>query len=449
MPFLTLEDPNAKIKGSRDPLGTMTLWLAFSRHVITNITTVTTSVRAFTILLLGRYFAERLIDDGSVEPEKATEVVLRLEQAAAYARHVGHGVVDDIRGIERVKRFLSDGKGKVAIQADRRGMILSDQRTYGIWGLYTLSSRRSGLIPDGMWGVTPIARHFLERNYIAQLNGAERSLMRILTRGGTLDTRPKDPVFSALVKILPSAFSPDEAAFYGRYIRDGYPADDSQAPDGEDGSAPAGEWMESGAESKGVRQARLRHLLEGHTDLKQRTTRAEVIGLVDAARPIDEGLANALDRIVHLEALLAPAEAVFDFLLTRTGQTPREVAGTLRERWGRAVPNLDPDAFKDLLGEISKTSSPEIAALLRQTHEALRMGEYTAAARSVIAWNVRVQERRKGAPWIVIDPAGRLDVRYRDLEQPLPEADDLPTLWRNSYLIDSLKALTLQLRNVR
>ena len=33
--FLTLEDPNAKIKGSRDPLGAQPIWAAFGRHVVT------------------------------------------------------------------------------------------------------------------------------------------------------------------------------------------------------------------------------------------------------------------------------------------------------------------------------------------------------------------------------------------------------------------------------
>jgi hypothetical protein len=119
MPFLTLEDPNAKIKGSRDPLGIVPIWAAFGRHVITNITTVSTSVRGFTIVLLARYFAGRLIEERTAKREEALDIFLRMEQAAAYARHVEHGVDDDIRGIERVKRLLQEGKGKVPIRADR------------------------------------------------------------------------------------------------------------------------------------------------------------------------------------------------------------------------------------------------------------------------------------------------------------------------------------------
>ena len=49
-PFLTLEDPNAKIKGSRDPLGAQPIWAAFGRHVVTNVTAQSTSVRGFTTL---------------------------------------------------------------------------------------------------------------------------------------------------------------------------------------------------------------------------------------------------------------------------------------------------------------------------------------------------------------------------------------------------------------
>jgi hypothetical protein len=56
--FLTLEDPNARIHGSRDPLGVQPVWASFGRHVVTNLTTVTDSIRGFTILLLARMLTE-------------------------------------------------------------------------------------------------------------------------------------------------------------------------------------------------------------------------------------------------------------------------------------------------------------------------------------------------------------------------------------------------------
>jgi hypothetical protein len=65
--FLTLEDPRAKIQGSRDPLGAQPVWSGFGRKLVSNLTTVSNSVRGFTVLLLGHYFGERLIEEGKAE----------------------------------------------------------------------------------------------------------------------------------------------------------------------------------------------------------------------------------------------------------------------------------------------------------------------------------------------------------------------------------------------
>ena len=88
--FLTLEDPRAKIQGSVDPLGVQPIWSHFGRHVVTNLTTVSNSVRGFTVLLLGRYLAEQLVEDGRADPEDALSIFLRTEQACGYARHARH-----------------------------------------------------------------------------------------------------------------------------------------------------------------------------------------------------------------------------------------------------------------------------------------------------------------------------------------------------------------------
>ena len=148
--FLTLEDPRAKVQGSRDPLGVQPVWAAFGRHVVTNLTTVSNSVRGFTILLLGRYYAQRLIEERRAGEEDVLSIFLRMEQLGAYARYVGHDVEGDIRGIERVKWFLAEHGAKVPIQDNATGMILSDQKTYGLWGLFSVPSRVSGCTGPGL-----------------------------------------------------------------------------------------------------------------------------------------------------------------------------------------------------------------------------------------------------------------------------------------------------------
>src|SRR5215207_8406386 len=107
-PFLTLLDPRAKIKGSRDPLGLQILWTKLGRQVVYNLTTVTTSLRGFTVLLLGLYFAERAITESNIPPNQLVELFLKFEQLAAYSRvvaqtaHNSDYAEDEIRGIQRV-----------------------------------------------------------------------------------------------------------------------------------------------------------------------------------------------------------------------------------------------------------------------------------------------------------------------------------------------------------
>jgi hypothetical protein len=427
MPFLTLEDPNARIKGSRDPLGAQPVWAAFARHVVTNLTGAANSVRAFSILLLGRYYAQRLIENGSVAPEHALDVVLRMEQIGAYARFKGHGVTDDIRGIERVKRFEEENGGRVYIETGRRGLILSDQRIYGIWGLFTVSARVSGLIPDGPAGVTDRACDLIEAAYLPHLRAVEAPLLKLLARGGRLEVRGRDPLFAAICRVLPESYTAREAEFYGRTLRDG---------------------LEVQEGANGGRQALFSRLLRQHTRLTRPVTREEVVSLAEGAEKEDRRLGDTLRRIIHLESLLAPADALFDYLLTRDGQRPEAVSEDLLDHWGPEVPNLDSSAFDALTTEIESASTPKQAMAMRQCQIALRSGKYDSAIRAVIEWNTEVMKRRESAPWVRVSDRNRIEVRYRGAEHLLLEQDELPTLWRNQYFFDSLKKVTRQLGNV-
>ena len=67
MHFLTEIDPRAAVAGSRDPLGLQPIWSALGREVVGNLTTVTTSVRGFTTLILGLYFADEIVAAGNKE----------------------------------------------------------------------------------------------------------------------------------------------------------------------------------------------------------------------------------------------------------------------------------------------------------------------------------------------------------------------------------------------
>ena len=356
--------------------------------------------------------------------EDALDIFLRMEQVGAYVRHVAHGVKGEIRGIERVQRFTDEQHGSVVIAADRRGMILSDQKVYGLWGLYSVPARTSGLIPQDALDVMPAAREFIERHYISRLNGSAGKFRKLLTQGGRLRTNDRDPVFAALTPILDPRFTSDELEFYGTYLRDGH-----DVP-----GADAG------------RQERFRRLLESDTELGELAGRAEILHLAKRARRQDEGLSVSLDRIAHLEAFLAPTAALFQHLLTRHGQQVTNVAEEIRHMWGSKVPNLDRAAFKELLSEIQSTSTDAVGSLMDQVHAALHAGDFETAIDGLLSWNEVVMQIRGGAPWARIGDGRRLDVRYRGTEQLLPAKDELPDLWMNSYFIDALKNVTQQLK---
>jgi hypothetical protein len=214
--FLTLEDPNARIQGSRDPLGVQPVWASFGRHVVTNLTTVTTSIRGFTVLLLGRLLTEKMIEKGAAGEQDALSIFLRAEQMGSYARYLAHGVDGDIRGIERVKRFVEENGSYIPIQDDISGMILSDQKVYGLWGLYSVSARTSGMIADGPVGLSEFARDFTDKNYWPVLHPAETKLFKLLKDGGRLRTHGNDPIFSSMSKLLPQTFTDEEIWFYSQ-----------------------------------------------------------------------------------------------------------------------------------------------------------------------------------------------------------------------------------------
>jgi hypothetical protein len=174
-PFLTDIDSRAAIKGSRDPLGVQPIWSRFGRHVVGNLTTVTSSVRDFTVLLLGYYFIERAVEDGATDGDLAT--FLKWEQLAAYAR-ARINEERGFRGTDRVWTRIHESD-RVRLGIDSSCQILGNQKIYGLWGLYSVSAKASGLLDGDPPRLTPPAHDLVERVYLP-----------ILAEAGLRDGRP-------------------------------------------------------------------------------------------------------------------------------------------------------------------------------------------------------------------------------------------------------------------
>lgn len=428
--FLTLEDPRARVKGSRDPLGVQPIWSAFGRHIIANLTTVTDSLRGFTVLLLGRYFGERLLKDGKIEEEDVVDVFLRVEQVCGYARCMALeddvGWAGRVLGIERVKRRISEGPTSVRIGITPDATILSDQKTYGLWGLFSVSARVSKLLSDGPVGLTPEAREFVERHYLPHLLPVLGRWERLVGSRRTRSLKRPSRVLGALEGIL-GGLSAAERQFYRTYLCDGQRCE----------HLPTG------------RQATFRRLLESHCELHHDINRHELVAARNAAQAEDPELARRIGRILVLEALLAPCDVIFAFLQTRHGQPPSEVAAALAERWGGSVPHLKPAEFEEIRDEIAGLVGEDITARMAGVQKALSVGDYAVAIEHLLAWNQLVMMRRSASPWVRLDDRGALDVRYRGVERELPTGEAMSSLWRNSYFVNALKALVAQTAETR
>jgi hypothetical protein len=227
-PFLTLIDPRAKIKGSRDPLGLQPIWTRFGRQVVYNLTTVTTSLRGFTVLLLGLYFAERTVEELRAEEARFADLFLKFEQLAAYSRvawREGDGYSEDeIRGIQRVQRNLNEGKGRVRISADQERQILANQKTYGLWGLYSVAARNSSwLEPDGPRLIhrpdAPTVRDYIETEYLPKLARGGESILAFLKKDRYFEPCGKDSLLGrSLANLLNPEITESERAFYFRHL---------------------------------------------------------------------------------------------------------------------------------------------------------------------------------------------------------------------------------------
>lgn len=424
--FLTLEDPRARIKGSRDPLGVQPIWWAFGREVVGNLTTQTNSCRGFAVLLLGRYFAQRLLEYEEIDEEDVLNAFLRFEQICGYARHLarnGTGTEDTterILGIERISRRSAEQA--VTIDATGAAAILSDQRAYGLWGLYSVSARASKLLPDGPAGVTEVTVEFVEEHYLPQLGQVFERLKVLVRDGGTL--RLRSGIVRALGKALSGRLSPREREFFRKHL----------CQDGHGGNTPRGQ------------QARFCRLLERHSDLRRGINRGELEDIRKGSSGEDPELANRIGQILTVEALLAPCDVIFGVLRARHGRKPEAVAKELRNAWGgQGPPHLDPDEFEKVLPRIARVAGEEVKGHVQRVQQALFHGNYEAAIGEMLPWNGVVMTNRNAAPWIRLDDHdGTLDVRYRGPEPRLPRPTELDSLWRYSYFINALKALLAQ-----
>jgi hypothetical protein len=430
LPFLTQLDTRAVVKGSRDPLGVQGIWTRLGRQVVGNLTTVSSSARDFTVLLLGYYFAERVVDAGGTEGELAT--FLKWEQLAAYAR-ARSNPEEGFRGTDRVRTRLADG-GRVKLGLSNDAQILSNQKVYGLWGLFSVPARSSGLLENEP-RLTPEARGLVERFCLPRLGaGASGSAQGIVERlrqkECAVDLRDGSRD-SAVLDGVASAISDGTKA-----LRDAYTE----------------HLVCGGAEDRtnGVQRAFADLLVETTNHDDWRLNAEALVALINATKEDDVGreLARRLGHIRTCELLLAPTVALFEFVLGHDGQSQAYISEQVRSAWGGgAGTTIAISATEAIEAALRAGADADTGLRWLRMARALRAGAYEDAVNLVLEQNASVMRARSsGAPWAAFEQ-GKLRVRFQD-EQigRLPAANGLPTYWRHAYFIESLRNVAFEVR---
>lgn len=420
-PFLTDLDPRAAVKGSRDPLGIQAIWTRFGRHVIGNLSTVSNSVRDFTVLVLGYHFATEVAETAGPGTELST--FLKWEQLAAYARaHVNQDW--RFRGTERVRRNLDESE--ITLSAEPAHQILSNQKAYGIWGLYSVPGRASGLLDGQPARLTLPAQQLVERTYLEILTNAGlgdgKRLVELLAKDRVkLDIRRRadERILEGVAILLKPELNATERKFYREHLLFGGPRDSTEG-----------------------RQRQLAELLEPKLNAEAfLLTPAVVTSLANEAQSQGthcHALAHYLRRIETAERLLAPASELFTYLLGCDGVAISEIAQRMKKDggWGNRVPTVAIDATAELKTELGH-GDDEAGKRWLDIATSMVTGDYPQLIGFLIQQNKAVMLARGGAAWIE-EERGKLKVRVAEERGNLPRREDLPDLWRFPYFLDSL-----------
>ena len=400
MPFLSLLDDRAKPKGSRDPLGFELIWTHFGRQVIGNLTTITGSLTNFAVAILGFKWANDLhahLPEAD-QQAKIRDTFLRYEQLAAYLRYLSGDT--QIMGITRVQQRMEDKRSRIGFGVGSDAQILSDQASYGLWGLYSSAMRDTGLVQGD--NRTPA---------LTGLAIAERIEAR-------LDQSHFFDIFSSVKPVAIETLVP-LASTFKRAINT---------------KASREELLHSlmgGARHKQLQQE-LWLLTQGMAE-----EGSTVTGIPDFINQIKvrcggSDLVHHLEEIERVERLLVAANNIFNYCRRKDGATVADLVSHLEQRYsyGHLSEAFSFDSLRDVLGV-------QRADLLRRLLHALRSNNQREAVMALLELNRVVMELRGGCPWVELENGSTLRVKVPSETATLLEQGEMESMWDYDYFIAS------------
>jgi hypothetical protein len=368
------------------------------RKIVGNLTTVTRSLDNFIVAILCCEFANTVAIDADVQAR-----YLRFEQLAAYLKLCVRPTNDGVLGITRARANFA--KSSVPLGTSKTAQLLSDQASYGLWGLYSSALESVGLIEGEHRRPTAAGRELIGK-IVDSLGEKNWQALRALAQLDKIDK--------------------------GR-VADLAPAFDGMLCD------------------KNLRAATVTALLARQKDCK---LQSELFTLThrylnEAGDPsirafckfaLRPGAASldmqaVIGRIRDLDPVLKRADQIMNWLQGKADTSLAELASTLEPYLEGIAPSASWNDLADL----------PYRSFLKEFHEACVSGAADAVITSVLAQNKRVMTARGGAAWLEVDAGRSLVVRVRNdrsVELNALNAGSGP--WLHTYFIGSFLAICNQ-----
>ena len=402
MAFLSLLDDRAKPKGSRDPLGFELVWTHYGRRVIGNLTTVTSSLNNFAVALLGFKWANELCAHlpAGERQSQIRETFLRYEQLTGYLRYMSGNTA--LMGITRVAKRIQDPSFSISLGLHADEMILIDQASYGMWGLYSSAMRDTGLVRGGERSLTPLGDQ-LALAIEAKLD--KHALLDLMRKGGGLHH-----------DVLQKHAQPFLRAIQNRSIQSNLV-----------------EALMGGSEANRIQQElwQLTRSLREKDKLK-----VAVPEFIDTIKNKTRNpqLKARLIEIEQIERLLVAANNLFHYCRRKDGEKRKDILTAL------AGINYN---YAHLAESQSLSNLPH-AQTLEGIRGSLIRGNNRQALIHIFELNKRVMEQRGGAPWVELEPNQKLRVRVPSETSELLTQKQLITSWNYEYFFTSYLSIAHQ-----
>lgn len=422
MPFFTELDPNARVKGSRDPLGFEIIWTNFGRRLIKNLTTVTDNLEDFAIGLVGHVFAHDAATAHNAKGDQIelSDYFLRFEQLAAYSRYRIQAEKASIRGKLRVRQYYSHLP--VLIDHTDEAQIMSNQKTYGIWGLYTSALRATGMIEENTHRVSEFGREAYEQSFKDGLSLYEKRISEFVRKGGWFDpTTADDRQLAEVLNDMCNAQNNFEAVkenFFKVITLGGQKSDP---------------------------QYTLYKIIEDNKISIDQPVQNFAVELLNELRDNND-LYVKLDNIIKVEKILSICSILFAFLLTQNTRNLTEIISTLEDK------SYDFTYLKNLLNNemikrIDNITSERAGTRLRAICNNLINLKYEKVIRGLLDLNREVMKRRGGDAWVYIE-SERLIVKYRENETAVLPENYSEIKWVHGFFLDTFQKIISDLRSI-